>query len=132
TRSSRRLPASAAAGTSARATPRRSTASPTRSIVSSACRADAHVRAIHRAVSLALGAGAAGPGLRDAALRLARTAARMMSFDYLWLLPAAVVLPIAIVLLLMRADRQRRARLARLGELEIVRRLVPPSGMRSM
>ena len=56
----------------------------------------------------------------------------MMSFDYLWLLPAAVVLPIAIVLLLMRADRQRRARLARLGELEIVRRLVPPSGMRSM
>ena len=56
----------------------------------------------------------------------------MMSFDYLWLLPAAVVLPIAIVLLLMRADRQRRARLARLGELEIVRRLVPPSGTRSM
>ena len=56
----------------------------------------------------------------------------IVSFDYVWLLPLAVVLPIAIVWLLVRADRQRRARLTRLGELEIVRRLLPPNAMRSM
>jgi Ca-activated chloride channel homolog len=55
-----------------------------------------------------------------------------VTFDYLWLLPLAIVLPIAIVWLLARADRQRRARLSRLGELEIVRRLLPPNAMRSM
>jgi Ca-activated chloride channel family protein len=54
------------------------------------------------------------------------------SFDYVWLLPLAVVLPVAIVWLLVRADRQRRARLTRLGELEIVRRLLPPNAMKSM
>lgn len=54
------------------------------------------------------------------------------SFDYLWLLPLAVILPAAIVWLVSRADRQRRARLTRFGELEIVRRLLPPSAMRSV
>jgi Ca-activated chloride channel family protein len=53
-------------------------------------------------------------------------------FDYVWLLPLAVVLPVAIVWLLVRADRQRRARLARLGEFEIVQRLLPPNAMRSV
>ena len=56
----------------------------------------------------------------------------MITFDYLWLLPLAVILPIAIVWLLARADRQRRARFARLGEPEIVQRLLPPNAMRSM
>jgi Ca-activated chloride channel family protein len=56
----------------------------------------------------------------------------MMSFDYLWLLPLAIVLPAAIVWLIARADRQRRARLKRFGELEVVERLLPPSATRSM
>jgi Ca-activated chloride channel family protein len=45
------------------------------------------------------------------------------------LLALAVVLPIAIVLLLRRASAQRRRRLARLGALEVVRRLVPPTAL---
>ena len=56
----------------------------------------------------------------------------MITFDYVWLLPLAVVLPAAIVWLLSRADRERRQRLARLGELRIVQRLLPPNAMRSM
>lgn len=56
----------------------------------------------------------------------------MISFDYMWLLPLAVALPVATVLLLMRADRERRRRLTRLGEWEIVSRLLPPNAMRSM
>lgn len=55
-----------------------------------------------------------------------------ISFDYLWLLPLAFVLPVAIVWLLARADRSRRARLERLGEARIVARLLPPNAMRSM
>ena len=55
-----------------------------------------------------------------------------VTFDYLWLLPLAVVLPVAIVWLLARADRSRRERLARLGEPGIVNRLLPPSAQRSM
>jgi len=55
-----------------------------------------------------------------------------VSFDYLWLLPLAVVLPAAVVWLLHRADRRRRERLARLGEINIVSRLVPPSATRSL
>lgn len=54
------------------------------------------------------------------------------TFDYLWLLPLAVILPAAIVLLIARADRQRRERLARFGELEIVQRLLPPNAMQSV
>lgn len=56
----------------------------------------------------------------------------MISFDYVWLLPLAVVLPIATVWLITRADRHRRVRLARFGELAIVRRLLPPNAMRSV
>jgi Ca-activated chloride channel family protein len=56
----------------------------------------------------------------------------VITFDYVWLLPMAVVLPAAIVWLLSRADRERRQRLARLGELSIVQRLLPPNAMRSM
>jgi len=55
-----------------------------------------------------------------------------ITFDYIWLLPLAVILPIAIVWLLLRGDRQRRARLARFGEIDIVERLLPPNAMRSM
>ena len=55
-----------------------------------------------------------------------------ISFDFIWLLPLAVILPVAIVFLLRRTDQQRRARLRRLGELEIVQRLIPPMAMKSM
>ena len=54
-----------------------------------------------------------------------------VSFDYLWLLPLAVVLPAFIVWLLRRSDADRRARLARLGQAEIVARLLPPAAMKS-
>jgi len=54
-----------------------------------------------------------------------------LTFDYVWLLPLVVVLPAAIIWLLMRADRKRRARLQRLGELDIVQRLLPPIATRS-
>jgi Ca-activated chloride channel family protein len=54
------------------------------------------------------------------------------SFDYIWLLPLAVILPLAIVWLLRRADRRRWQRLRRLGERDIVQRLLPPTAMQSM
>ena len=50
-----------------------------------------------------------------------------VSFDYIWLLPLAVLLPVATVWLLRRADRRRRERLSRLGETGIVERLLPPN-----
>jgi Ca-activated chloride channel family protein len=56
----------------------------------------------------------------------------MISFDYVWLLPLALLLPIATIWLLRRGDKQRRARLSRLGEIEVVSRLLPPNAMRSM
>ena len=48
-----------------------------------------------------------------------------MSFDYWWLLPLAVVLPIAIVWLHGRGERDRRARMTRLGDDAVVQRLLP-------
>jgi Ca-activated chloride channel family protein len=54
------------------------------------------------------------------------------SFDYVWLLLLAVVLPIAITWLLRRSDRRRWERLRRFGEREIVQRLLPPMATRSM
>jgi Ca-activated chloride channel family protein len=54
-----------------------------------------------------------------------------ITFDYLWLLPLAIVLPTVIVWLMWRADRERRARLGRLGELAVVERLLPPNALQS-
>jgi Ca-activated chloride channel family protein len=54
-----------------------------------------------------------------------------VTFDYIWLLPLAVLLPAFIVWLLRRSDAQRRARLARLGDPTIVARLLPPAAMQS-
>jgi len=54
-----------------------------------------------------------------------------VTFDFPWLLPLAVILPVAIVWLLARAARSRRERLARLGEPGIVARLLPASARRS-
>ena len=54
-----------------------------------------------------------------------------VTFDYLWLLPLAVILPVAIWWLLARADRSRRERLERFGERAIVERLLPPIATRS-
>jgi Ca-activated chloride channel family protein len=44
-----------------------------------------------------------------------------------WLLPLALVLPVLLVVLLRRSRRHREQRLARLGALDVVRRLVPAS-----
>ena len=48
-------------------------------------------------------------------------------FDWPWLLPLAVVLPVLVALWIRRADRKRRERFARLGTFDVVSRLVPPS-----
>jgi Ca-activated chloride channel family protein len=49
-----------------------------------------------------------------------------VTVDFIWLLPLAIILPLATVWLLRRADRGRRERLARLGEIDVVQRLMPP------
>ena len=46
-----------------------------------------------------------------------------------WLLPLAVVLPVVFLLLVWRARRQREVRLARLGALDVVKRLVPVNAL---
>ena len=48
-------------------------------------------------------------------------------FDYVWLLPLAVILPALAYLVLRNAYRQRKARLERLGNIEVVSRLIPPN-----
>jgi Ca-activated chloride channel family protein len=48
-------------------------------------------------------------------------------FDYPYLLALAVVLPVLAVLVVRHAYRQRRARLDRLGNLDVVSRLIPPN-----
>ena len=52
-------------------------------------------------------------------------------FDSPYLLALAVVLPLAVALLVARAYRERRRRLGRLGNVETVARLVPPSVLRT-
>jgi Ca-activated chloride channel family protein len=49
--------------------------------------------------------------------------------EHPYLLALAVVLPVAFILLLRRNRRQREQRLARLGSLEVVRRLVPATAL---
>lgn len=51
-------------------------------------------------------------------------------FDYPWLLPLAVVLPVLVIMLLRYNHRRRFARLARLGTPDVVARLVPPNALR--
>jgi Ca-activated chloride channel family protein len=51
-------------------------------------------------------------------------------FDYPWLLPLAVVLPVLVIVLLRYNYRRRFARLARLGSPDVVARLVPPNAIR--
>jgi len=50
-----------------------------------------------------------------------------VTFDHLWLLPAAILLPLLAILVLRHAYRQRRARLQRLGNIDVVTRLLPPN-----
>jgi Ca-activated chloride channel family protein len=52
-------------------------------------------------------------------------------FEYPWLLALAVVLPVAVVTLMLRGDRARRERVARMGTTDVVRRLLPASVLRS-
>lgn len=54
-----------------------------------------------------------------------------VSFDHLWLLPLAVVLPVLAIWLIRRAYRVRRERLERLGNTSVVSRLVPASVLRT-
>ncbi|MDE3128430.1 MAG: VWA domain-containing protein [Gemmatimonadota bacterium] len=51
-----------------------------------------------------------------------------MTVDYPWLLLLALLLPALVVGALVRADRRRRARLDRLGDHPVVRRLMPGEG----
>lgn len=55
----------------------------------------------------------------------------IVSFDYSWLLPLAIVLPIATIWLLRRSEKRRRERLGRLGEAGIIERLLPPNAYQS-
>ncbi len=50
-----------------------------------------------------------------------------LAFDFPYLLPLAILLPVLAVLVLRHAYRQRRARLDRLGNSAIVSRLMPPN-----
>ena len=54
-----------------------------------------------------------------------------LTFDHLWLLPLAVVLPVAAVWLIRRAYRLRRERLERIGNTSVVSRLVPAMVLRA-
>src|SRR5690348_17952519 len=49
--------------------------------------------------------------------------------EHPWLLLLAILLPLAFIWLLRRSRRQRLARLQRLGSLDVVRRLVPPTAL---
>jgi len=51
-------------------------------------------------------------------------------FDYPWLLPMAVVLPVLVIVLVRYNYRRRFERLARLGSADVVSRLVPPNAIR--
>src|SRR5437762_8915527 len=51
-------------------------------------------------------------------------------FDYPWLLPLAVVLPLLVILLVRYNYRRRVVRLGRLGTPEVVARLAPPNALR--
>ena len=55
----------------------------------------------------------------------------MISFDYVWLLPLAVILPALIVWFMRRAEQARRIRITRMGEMDIVSRLLPPNALQS-
>ncbi|OYV68043.1 MAG: hypothetical protein B7Z72_08760, partial [Gemmatimonadetes bacterium 21-71-4] len=48
-----------------------------------------------------------------------------MTFDYPWILALAVVLPAGVGAVLLRTGRLRRARLERLGDFDVVSRLMP-------
>jgi Ca-activated chloride channel family protein len=54
-----------------------------------------------------------------------------VSFDHIWLLPLALLLPVVAIWLLNRAYRMRRQRLERLGNESVVSRLVPAIVLRS-
>lgn len=55
----------------------------------------------------------------------------LRAIEHPWLLVLAIVLPVLFLLLLRRARAQRRRRLARLGALDVVRRLVPATALGS-
>jgi Ca-activated chloride channel family protein len=48
-------------------------------------------------------------------------------FDYPFLLPLGLILPVLALLMIRYIDRQRRARLERLGNMDVVLRLIPPN-----
>ena len=52
------------------------------------------------------------------------------SVEYPWLLPLALILPALAVWMLQHTHRQRQARLRRLGNLDVVARLIPPNALK--
>jgi Ca-activated chloride channel family protein len=50
----------------------------------------------------------------------------MITFDFWWVLPLAVLLPVGIVWLVGQGERDRKARMARLGDEPVVSRILPP------
>src|SRR6185369_9509955 len=50
-----------------------------------------------------------------------------LTFDYVWLLPLAIVLPLLAFVVLRHSYRERKRRLERLGNMEVVSRLIPPN-----
>lgn len=55
----------------------------------------------------------------------------MISFDHPWLLTLAAVLPALAIVLIVHSYRKRRQRLARLGQLDVVSRLIPPNALQT-
>ena len=54
-----------------------------------------------------------------------------VSFDHAWLLSLAIVLPVLAVVLIGWSYRRRRKRLARMGQLDVVSRLIPPNALQA-
>jgi Ca-activated chloride channel family protein len=48
-------------------------------------------------------------------------------FDYPYLLPLGIILPLLALIVLRYAHRRRRARLQRFGSMDVVKRLIPPN-----
>jgi Ca-activated chloride channel family protein len=85
----------------------------------------------YRALSLAALLRGADARRRASPRRAPRAAAMSeITFDYPYALALAIVLPLLAVIVLRHAFRQRRARLQRLGNIDVVSRLIPPNTLK--
>src|SRR5262249_819667 len=96
--------------------------------------ANALLRPLHRAVSLAALCRRRTADHRAAACSASRSAAMNamsdVTFDYPYLLALAGVLPLLAILVVWHAYRQRKARLDLPGNMEVVSRLIPPNTLK--